>query len=997
MTSPFLLRWAAAAVLCAAPTAKAERPLDLFDLGAPSFATFSARDGVPEDVAANVQVDRDGFTWMSSAKGLARYDGHRWNAIDPPAIPGILGTFLLDHDGTLWVAFRDRGIARYENGRWQRQDSASGLPSDRIRRVAETCDPGGRCRLWLATFDAGLWQRESGRWVPAAGNGQLPPTVLSVAQTHSLGGRARLWVGSGDQGLWYLDGDRWIRWRDPAFAPVQVEDLLVTAHDDRESLWISTFGSGLARIDGDGVRTWTKEAGELPTNSLYSLARTQPSGGGDVVWAASRYGLLRVRDDHAVAFGREHGLPSNIVRSVSAWRSPNGVDVLWLATENGVARSLVGASPWRTAALFGTHGGSGVFGALVEPDGAGGERLWVASSGDGLHWYERGVWHRAEWAERRPPESDARMIKRTQAGHGPSTLWAAVGNGELARVRSDHRLERTAVPWPIAPGEGVLDVLERRLDGRDELWVATRMSGLFRRRDGRWDRFLPGDGSGIQRVTALAAQTTPDGRSWLWATSLRGLMRIDDRGAATTLAGTDGLRDEALIGISLLPDGNGRPLLWIGTGNSGILRIDAADPLHPRVLPADLPAAPDPTAYGALRDAHGTVYICTNNGVQMLQPAADGWTSRVYTRADGVAHDECNANAQIIDARGRYWTGTLGGLAVFDPARSTRDDHPKPLALAEVRVDGQRVDNAGAVRLPPGRHALHVGFGLLSWQRETESAFRTQVLGIEAAPTPWTYDAHRDVEGLPPGRYRIRVEARDYAGNESIPLELPIEVEAFWWQRTLAHAAFAVAGLLLAYALLRSRTRGLEAQRARLAEQVHRRTAELHEANARLTELSYRDALTGLANRRRLREALDARVAGDGSAVALLFADVDWFKEYNDRHGHPAGDEALRGVAECLLACVPANAVVARYGGEEFACLLDGGLDMAHATAERMRASIARRPLPIPGSGEISRVTASIGVAARVLLAPADVHELLREVDAALYRAKDAGRNCVRG
>lgn len=997
MTSPSPLRWVAIAVLCAASAAKADQPLDLFNLGAPSFATFSARDGVPEDVAANVQVDRDGFTWMSSAKGLARYDGHRWNAIDPPAIPGILGTFLLDHDGALWVAFRDRGIARYEDGRWRRQDSGSGLPSNRIRRLTETCDAGGRCRLWLATFDAGLWQHESGRWVPVAGNEQLPPTVLTVAQTRTLGGRDRLWVGSGDEGLWYLDGDRWIRWRDPAFAPVQVEDLLVTTHGDRESLWISTFGSGLARIDEDGVHTWTKESGELPTNSLYSLAQTQLPGSGDVVWAASRYGLLRIRNDHAVAFGREHGLPSNIVRSVSAWRSPSGVDVLWLATENGVARSLVGANPWRTVALFGTHGGSGVFGVLVEPDDAGGERLWVASNGDGLHWFEGGAWHRAEWADRSPPENDARMIKRTQADGGPSTLWAAVGNGELARVRSDRRLERMAVPWSITPGEGVLDVLERRIDGRDELWVATRMSGLFRRRDGRWDRFVPGDGSGIQRVTALAAQTTPDGRSWLWATSLRGLMRIDDRGATTTLAGADGLRDEALIGVSLLPDGNSRPLLWIGTGNSGILRIDVADPAHPRVLPADLPAAPDPTAYGALRDARGTVYVCTNNGVQMLQPAVNGWTSRVYTRADGVAHDECNANAQIVDAKGRYWAGTLGGLAVFDPERSASDDLPKPLALVEARIDGRRVDAADGIRLPPGRHALHVGFGLLSWQRETESAFRTQVLGIEAAPTSWTNDPHRDVEGLPPGRYRMRIEARDYAGNESTPLELPIEVEAFWWQRTLARTAFVVAGLLLAYALLRLRTRGLETQRARLAEQVLRRTAELHEANARLTELSYRDALTGLANRRRLREALDARVAASGAAVALLFADVDWFKEYNDRHGHPAGDEALRGVAECLLACVPGDAIVARYGGEEFACLLDGDLDVAHVAAERMRAAIARRPMAVPGSGEVSRVTASIGVAARILATQADVHELLREVDAALYRAKDAGRNCVRG
>jgi ligand-binding sensor domain-containing protein len=162
--SPTCPLWGfALAAVLATSTSSAAQPLDLFDLGAPSFTTFTARDGVPEDVGAGIQVGRDGFVWMSTAKGLARYDGHRWNGVDPPAIPGVLGSFLLDHEGTLWVAFRDGGIARLQGGQWRREDLATGLPTNRVRRVAETRDADGNYRLWLTTFDVGLWWRDGTR------------------------------------------------------------------------------------------------------------------------------------------------------------------------------------------------------------------------------------------------------------------------------------------------------------------------------------------------------------------------------------------------------------------------------------------------------------------------------------------------------------------------------------------------------------------------------------------------------------------------------------------------------------------------------------------------------------------------------------------------------------------------------------------------------------------------------------------------------------------
>jgi diguanylate cyclase (GGDEF)-like protein len=145
----------------------------------------------------------------------------------------------------------------------------------------------------------------------------------------------------------------------------------------------------------------------------------------------------------------------------------------------------------------------------------------------------------------------------------------------------------------------------------------------------------------------------------------------------------------------------------------------------------------------------------------------------------------------------------------------------------------------------------------------------------------------------------------------------------------------------------------------------------------------------------RMHELLDNEKSN--TICSLAFIDVDHFKEFNDQLGHPAGDEALRAIADCLRECTPPTALVARYGGEEFACLLPG-VEPAEAVqiAERMRLDIMQRPIPLPGRPDTAQATISAGVAAAILKSEADIHQLLRAADAALYRAKSEGRNCVR-
>jgi diguanylate cyclase (GGDEF)-like protein len=187
----------------------------------------------------------------------------------------------------------------------------------------------------------------------------------------------------------------------------------------------------------------------------------------------------------------------------------------------------------------------------------------------------------------------------------------------------------------------------------------------------------------------------------------------------------------------------------------------------------------------------------------------------------------------------------------------------------------------------------------------------------------------------------------------------------------------------------------LRASVARIAEH-----AALAIANRRLLAalqgMASTDARTGLANTRSFDQALEDTLAArrEGESVAVLMLDLDHFKDFNDRYGHPAGDEALRRFADVLRSCLREGDVAARYGGEEFAVMLPAVDEATAATiAERIRSRTETTVISLaPGLSD--RISVSIGIA----VAPDQAQDrigLLRLADEALYRAKQAGRNRI--
>ncbi len=208
-------------------------------------------------------------------------------------------------------------------------------------------------------------------------------------------------------------------------------------------------------------------------------------------------------------------------------------------------------------------------------------------------------------------------------------------------------------------------------------------------------------------------------------------------------------------------------------------------------------------------------------------------------------------------------------------------------------------------------------------------------------------------------------------------------------------------GLIAAYLELTfRRSQELISGQKALEQQINERIyaeQKLREANRNLEDLARKDPLMGIANRRYFDERFQQewlRAARQGTALSLLIGDIDYFKNYNDTYGHPAGDRCLRKIARALADMVHRpDDLVARYGGEEIAIVLPSTTETgAYNIAEKVRLAVAAMALPHESS--VSKmVTMSIGCGTTLVTQKTSMEDFIQAVDAALYRAKQQGRN----
>ncbi|MBY6204229.1 diguanylate cyclase [Halomonas denitrificans] len=973
-------------------------PLDVTDISPPSFESFTGKDGLSEEIWSTVGFDADGFAWAGSASALAWFDGYRWHDAEFDAARSLVRDLARTPDGTLWAIFEREGLASFDGHRW----ALSGIEgyhygfSSYRRPDGQTVHYVGqndRVLRWVG----GEWRLDPGR-IPGP-----PGRAIGIARTETLFGEPREWLAvAPGRLLWRPADEEGADWRRHPTDEFGLDlalftDLVRSDDRGREELWVLTYGSGIARLTEGGIDRWRAADGSLPTEAIYSAVPTRDANGRRTLWIASRAGLLQLTGDALQVHGRSDGLPSNAVRSVTLQPDQDGSPVLWMATEGGVVRTHLQPSPWQVVSRLG-EADNGIFGVLLDADDRGRQRVWFGSARDGL------VRLSAEGETRWPAATGKGLLRGITAlfqldldPSAPDRMLISTDAGALIEILPDDRFVALDAPF-LDAGTPAISALVRQGPEGPEAWFGTRGGGLWRWRNDRWKQVA--SPRPPVNLWGLTEQVTDDGSTFLWMASDRGIARWDGRSldflAASVEAADGGYRDLELVRH------DGGLELWASSLRQGVVRFAVDDPATMvRIEDNAIPPPPDPTVYSVLQDSAGRIYVCTNNGVQLLMPTTSGrYAERVFRRSDGLVHDECNTGSQAVDAFDRYWVGTLAGLGVFDPALAVRIGAVQrhPLVLTGASADGTAVALRGAdrIRVPAGTRRLSVDYVQRTNRRESESRYRSELVGYDPAPLEWTSEAGRRFGRLPPGEHRLVVQARDFADVEAKPLELTVAVEPLWWQRTVVRSAAALLIVALAAIGVMAYNRSLRHRQDQLQRQVDKRTAELNALNTRLTELSYRDPLTGLANRRSLTadafEILED-AARRGAPVGVALLDIDGFKPYNDRHGHLAGDSALQVVAQLLREGVRSGDRVARFGGEEFVCLLPGAdADATKRIADNLRTEIQRRTPEALGT---SGVTISAGIVSAIPKGADALPGLLHRADLALYEAKRAGRNRV--
>ncbi len=343
-----------------------------------------------------------------------------------------------------------------------------------------------------------------------------------------------------------------------------------------------------------------------------------------------------------------------------------------------------------------------------------------------------------------------------------------------------------------------------------------------------------------------------------------------------------------------------------------------------------------------------------------------------------------------------------GALVIHQPRRAQSADVPAAIQLRRITqfgADGARrrlpLNGESALLIESGDHALDFRYALADLSRPQSKVYRARLLGYEREFSDWQEADGYSYFGLAAGSYQFEAQARDAEGRVSAirPFALVIAPAwyATWWAKTMWLLLSVIVALAAVRLVVARRTRRLLEQTQRLESTVAERTKALADANRRLDEMAHVDGLTGISNRRRLDLYLadvHAQCVERERPLGILAIDADRFKDYNDRYGHLAGDEVLRKLTSTLLRCLRRSEdLLGRFGGEEFMAILPGAsLAVAEELAERMRSEVA--------AAEIG-VTVSIGVASGIPAAQSKPEDNVARADAALYRAKQTGRNRV--
>lgn len=799
-------------------------------------------DGLPHNSIQALVQTHDGYLWIGTQNGLARFDGVRCTVFDSKNVPQMRNPFISalceTPDGSLWIGTVNAGLIRRSGQDFKLYTSQDGLVDDSIRALFAGQDGS----VWIGTTN-GISRFKNEHFETITASNELASTVVR-GFCHD-----REWnlVIATDNGL--------NQWRNGQISAYPIERTepdrprrlsRAVYKDNAENLWVGS-STGLSCLQSDGqLLHYDRFQEGLPDSFVTSLCE----GAGGTLWVGTYDGLGRLMGNRFTTEITSAGEAYGQVNALLTDREGN----VWVATKDGLWQ--LRPKPFQTYTK--QHGlpNNNVTSVRETSDGS----IWFGTWGGGFVRWERGANIMASY--------DA-----VHAGHrsyGVAFDQAlAIGEGNAGALWFGTDFTSGLFRWKtntlqrFASAEGLTDPAIRAIheDRQGNVWLGTR-TALVLFKHGVFTRFTTNEGLAGPTVRSLCE----DHEGSLWIGTSGGLSRRKE-GRFSSLTTRDGLPHNTVIALHE----DAEKTLWIGT-SGGLCRIKLTD------FKSEIPNAGihsyttkdglfSDEIFEILEDDSGYLWMSSPKGIfrirkkdvtEMDSGKMPGLVCTVYGKAEGLTTIQCNGVAKPAGWKakdGRLWFATTKGVTVVDPGTVAKENSiPPPVAIEEVIADKRRLETLSGflnfeiptLNLSPGRGELEFHYTALSFAAPEKNRFKYQLEGIDR---DWVDAGTRRsayYNNVQPGDYTFRVIACNNDGLwNTTGSSLKISLQPHFWQTKW----FLALSALIAIASVSSAARyitwknvqrqfqrleqrhAVERERSRIAQDMH------DDLGARLSEI----------------------------------------------------------------------------------------------------------------------------------------------------------------
>ena len=719
------------------------------------FVVFNKdRGNLPTNSITALAAGTDGSLWIGTGVGLTRYKDKRFRTYTvKDGLPDdTIADLLVDHTGALWmVAGVD--LAKFENEKFAVFKAGQDISITAVQRVSED----GHHVLWVGGF-RGVVKRENGRFVSVLDSSKLGDTFVTqlVADSHD-----DLWIG-GSLGLTLLRADGTVRRFDTRDG---LPDIFVRAvRVDRDgNVWAGT-NSGLARLRNNRFTAMTGDTGQ-DRDQVRSLFEDREGN----LWVGANNGLSRLRDDVFTVYGKSEGLPSDDPNTVfqdhagRVWVGFHDSGLMLFAPEgyklfntgNGLPNNEVFSIRETRSGelLLGTRGGL------------------VRMRGEHMSTY-------------RPPDILNRGLVFDSLEDSAGRLWLALPGG-LGELQGKH------LQIVIPGGPVLIDAVVTLAEARNGvLWAGTYGKGLWQVKGEEKRLFTEADGLSSDQIRAVR-----EGREGaIWIATFGGGLNMFRNGRFSHFTAKDGLLSDNISDVA--DDGES---LWLST-TRGISRVSKKQ-----------------------------LRAFAEHKIQHLDPTN-------YGVEDGLRSAQCAPGYPIPGggrrtADGRIWFPTSRGLAVIDPNARRQEAPPPEAHLVELTADSQAVDWTRPAKLQPGAERIQIHYTAIHLGAPERVQYSHKLEGLDM---DWVRAGNRRVinyNSLGHGKYRFLVRA-ELPGGKATERSYEFEVLPKFYETAWFRLLTALALAMGAWGLYQLRLRQLGSRFALVLEERARMAREIHDTLA---------------------------------------------------------------------------------------------------------------------------------------------------------------------